>query len=172
MGLLGQDVKPSASISTHKNDRYVCWFRIYVYNYVKENKERKIFTGKWWIRKPKWWTGAEGQLRTGNREKSLGIGLLCQDRAPPWNQGAMNIQPTRQGRGTDSAHPQAGVWKHAVYPRPEMKMQPNNKTESPPCSLCRYEVQNNSIHMEKIPRQICSHNILFTALNPTVQSWG
>lgn len=41
------------------------------------------------------------QLKTGYKEQSLGIGLLCQDLGSSVKpiEGAMNIQPTHRGGG-------------------------------------------------------------------------
>ena len=51
-------------------------------------------------------------------------GLLCAA-----HRGSHEHTAHPPGRWTDSDQPWAGLWKHAVYPRPEIEMKPNNKTE-------------------------------------------
>lgn len=82
----------------------------------------------------------------------------------PWTHSA----PTR-GAGVDPTRSWTGVWKHALHPRPEIEIQPLKETESPSCSLCRYEGQNYSIRMEET-LDTCAHKTCSQLWTPC--SWG
>ena len=73
------------------------------------------------------WSAAEHWVQravTGDWAAMPGLGLLREA-----HRGCHEHTAYPPGRWTDSDQPWAGVWKHAVYPRPEIEMKPNNKTK-------------------------------------------
>lgn len=70
------------------------------------------------------------QLKIGYKDQSLGIGLHARTGLLHEAHGRSHEHTAHPlGRWTDPDQPWAGVWKHAVYPRPDIEMQHNNKTE-------------------------------------------